>query len=172
MWAPLVVLQTSKWYSTFCHTQPENIRSDRCSSFPDLLFHVLDIVNMNIADDLLHIPPEIRIQGCQVQRVWGSLLPSAPPNPAPCKCFIKKFHNNVGIVCRSIFLLTSKCRNFFKTLLRGVLEVLSNPRSYLSTNFFGLQFNHQFLWTADKTVLYVFHRLVTNGWSSRTLFVQ
>jgi hypothetical protein len=35
-------------------------------------------VNTNIVDNLLHILPEIKIQGCQVRRTWGPLLPIQP----------------------------------------------------------------------------------------------
>jgi hypothetical protein len=39
----------------------KNISSDRCSGFPDSPFQVLTVVNTNTVDDLLHIPPEIKI---------------------------------------------------------------------------------------------------------------
>jgi hypothetical protein len=71
-------------------------------------FVVSSVVNSNTVDDLLHIPPEIKIQGCQVQRAWGPLLTSGPPNPAPWKCLIKKFRKNIGIVCRRTILLFSR----------------------------------------------------------------
>jgi hypothetical protein len=41
--------------------------SDRCSSFPDWLFQVLNAVNTDTLHDLLHMPPE-EMQGCQAQR--------------------------------------------------------------------------------------------------------
>jgi hypothetical protein len=82
----------------------KNIRSDRCSNFPDSLFQVFNVVNTNTVDGLLHIPPETKIQGCQVWRAWGSMLPPAPPNPVPWKCLIKKFRNNVGLVRRTVLL--------------------------------------------------------------------
>jgi hypothetical protein len=56
----------------------KNIRSDRCCSFSDSLFQVLNVVNMNTAEELLHVSLEIKIQGCQVRREWRPLLPPAP----------------------------------------------------------------------------------------------
>jgi hypothetical protein len=63
MWAPLVALH-------FLPHSTKNIRSDRCSNFPDSL-------NTNTVDGLLHIPPEIKIQGCQVRRAPSSVNHSA-----------------------------------------------------------------------------------------------
>jgi hypothetical protein len=46
---PQVALQTSKRYSFhFLPCLTKNISSDRCSSFPDWLFQVLDVLNTKI----------------------------------------------------------------------------------------------------------------------------
>jgi hypothetical protein len=66
---------------------------------------MLNVVNTNTVDDLLHIRQEIKIQGCQVWRAWGAIASSAPLNPAPWKWLIKKVHNSVGVVRRSTILL-------------------------------------------------------------------
>jgi hypothetical protein len=40
-----------------------NIKSDRCSSFPDWLFQVLNVVGRNIIDVFLHMCPKIKLKG-------------------------------------------------------------------------------------------------------------
>jgi hypothetical protein len=62
--------------------------SDRCSSFPDSLFQVLNVVNMKTVDNLLHASSEIKIQGCQVRRVWGRETPPMILGHTVCWVFV------------------------------------------------------------------------------------
>jgi hypothetical protein len=50
---------------------------------------MLNVVNTNTADDLLHVPPEIKIQRCQVRRAWGATALRQHVNSLPSKTRIQ-----------------------------------------------------------------------------------